>query len=82
MLFIGVRSSWLMRDRNSLFARFARSASSFARASASSARFALRDVAAVGDDAPRRAESGESVRPTFSNTRQLPSLWRMRNVAA
>ncbi len=37
MPFIGVRISWLMFARNSLLARFAASAASFALASASSA---------------------------------------------
>ncbi len=42
--FIGVRSSWLMRERNSLLARFARSASSRAPSISSSAPLAAGDV--------------------------------------
>ena len=44
MAFSGVRSSWLMRERNSLFARFARSDSSFACSSASRDSLLLGDV--------------------------------------
>ena len=56
MVFSGVRSSWLMRDRNSLLARLARSASSLARASAASAR--LRSVTSVRCRRGRRGGRG------------------------
>jgi hypothetical protein len=69
MLFIGVRSSWLMRLRNSLFARFARSASSFARAPERRlGAHALGDVAPEREDPPPRPVRRHR-RPMFSNTR-------------
>ena len=53
----GVRSSWLMRERNSLFVRFARSASSIACRAADSAR--LRALMSV-EIAPRAYGTPES----------------------
>ena len=55
--FIGVRISWLMFARNSLFDRLAASASSFAAFSSTSAQLPLRHVEHEHDHADRLAAS-------------------------
>jgi hypothetical protein len=87
MEFMGVRSSWLMRLRNSLFAWLAVSAASRARSasaracsSASSARLrsvTSRELTITPSSGPVR----ERVVPTDSTCRQLPSLCRKRKAA-
>jgi hypothetical protein len=82
--FIGVRNSWLMRLRNSLFARFARSASSRAcsasvvarRSALSAARCSVMSRALP--TTPAAVAPSINVRFTDSISRHVPSAWRAR----
>ncbi|OPZ73762.1 MAG: hypothetical protein BWY82_01013 [Verrucomicrobia bacterium ADurb.Bin474] len=77
--FSGVRISWLMLARNSDFARFAASATSFAMRRLASV--SLRSVMSLWVPAIRHAQpfALRSASPRERNHRHDPSLARMRN---